>query len=404
MPDDFAAAWARLDAEPWLTAALARIPRMEPWIRRQQLAVAAIAAPTGGEGMRAEWMLAQFTALGLEAGLDAVGNVLARMPARSRGGANRRQILITAHMDTAFPPGTAMTPQPEGRIWRGPGIGDNAAGLAALLALARLTAEAQLDPRHWPFRFAANVGEEGEGDLRGMRHLFSGAEAGQIAHTLVLDGPGQGTTTRALGSRRFQVEITGPGGHSWADAGAASAIHALARVAERLLRRARNELGVAACNIGQISGGGAINAVAPAASMKVDLRAAEASRLEQLAEELRAAVEEGVAEENRQARSGAVTARLESLGERPAGALPRAAPLRAALEQVEERLGMTHADTLASTDANVPLALGRSAVRLGAGGSGGGAHSMQEWFDPAGRAPALRRALLLMALLAEAGI
>ncbi len=380
---------------------MARLPRLEPWIRRQHLGVARLPAPTGGEGLRAEWMRTQFAALGLETAMDAAGNVLGQMPARS---ARRPWILITAHLDTAFPPGTPMEMRAEGGVWRGPGIGDNAAGLAALLALARLLAEAKLGAEHWPFRLAANVGEEGEGNLRGMRQLFAGAAAGEIAHTLVLDGPGLGATTQALGSRRFRVQVAAPGGHSWADAGAASAIHALARVADRLLQAAGNEPGVSACNIGQISGGGAINAVAAAASMKVDLRAADAAGLDRLTAALQAALQAGVEEENRHARQGAAVARLESLGERPAAALPPEAPLRAALHAVDERLGIASADLLASTDANVPLALGCSAVRLGAGGRGGGAHSLEEWFDPVGRPLALRRILWLMALLAETGI
>ncbi len=400
---DLPGALARITAERWIHDAMARLSPLEPWIRRQQLAVAAIPAPTGGEGLRAEWMRSQFLALGLSVEIDAVGNVLAVLPAArtpEAGGASP-YILLTAHLDTAFPPGTAMTARLENGQLRGPSVLDNAAGLAALLALARVCTEAGADAQFAPFLFAADVGEEGEGNLRGMRHLFSAPWAARIAHTLVLDGPSLDITTRALGSRRFQVQVTAPGGHSWADAGGATATHALARIAARLLATAACEPGVAACSIGQIAGGEAINTLAASAGMKVDLRAAEPARLEALAQTLRAAVEYGIRQENRLALHGAAEARVEILGERPAGALPAEAPLRAALAQVDAELGIQAADTLASTDANIPLALGRSALRLGAGGRGGGGHTLQEWFDPAGRALALRRVLLLMALLAD---
>lgn len=297
-----------------------------------------------------------------------------------------------------------MTARLEGGVLRGPSVLDNAAGLAGMLALARVCAEAGAAARNWPFLFAATVGEEGEGNLRGMRCLFSGPWAPRIAAMLVLDGPGLDITTRALGSRRFQVQVTAPGGHSWANAGLPSATHALVRIAARLLATADCAPGVAACSIGQMAGGGAINALAAAASMKVDLRAADPERLEALTQTLAAAVAAGTAAENRAAAGGAAEARLEPLGERPAAALPAESPLRAALAQVDRALGIQAADTLASTDANLPLSLGRPALRLGAGGRGGGGHSLQEWYDPAGRALALSRVLLLMALLADIGL
>lgn len=403
LTEDFPAAYARISSEPWIAAAMARLGALEPWIRRQQLAIAAIPAPTGGEGLRAEWMAEQLRQLRLAVEIDAAGNVLADLAAPRAGGAEPR-ILLSAHLDTAFPPGTAMTARLEGGVLRGPSVLDNAAGLAGMLALARVCAEAGPAAHNWPFLFAGTVGEEGEGNLRGMRHLFSGPWAPRIAAALVLDGPGLDITTRALGSRRFQVHVTAPGGHSWANAGMPSAIHALVRIAARLLATAECAPGVAACSIGQIAGGGAINALAAAASMKVDLRAADPERLEGLTQALTAAVAAGTAVENRAAAGGAAEARLEPLGDRPAATLPPESGLRAALAQVDRALGIEAADTLASTDANLPLSLGRSALRVGAGGRGGGGHTLQEWYDPSGRALALGRVLLLMALLADAGL
>ncbi|MGH9412266.1 MAG: M20/M25/M40 family metallo-hydrolase [Terriglobales bacterium] len=364
--------------------------------------VTSIAAPTGFEAARAEWMRAQFEALGAAPTIDAAGNVIAE--ASSIAGGKAPAILVSAHLDTAFPPGTLIrVEQREGRLW-GPGICDNGAGLAALLALARIWNESDVCSRAAVI-FAATVGEEGEGDLRGMRHLFRPRSrwARRIGWTLVLDGHGAThITSAALPSLRLRVLIEGAGGHSWSDAGQASALHAAVRIGAALLAQVQSEPGELACNLGFLRGGSAVNAIAAQAEMKLDLRARDPLRLRQLEQAVRRALAAGVEQENAAARSGRVQARLESIGARPGGELPPHAPLLAAVREVDAALGIVSHLQCASTDANIPIAQGRQAVRLGAGGAAGGIHTLGEWYNPTGRALALHRIFLLVAALADA--
>ncbi|HXR96883.1 MAG TPA: M20/M25/M40 family metallo-hydrolase [Terriglobales bacterium] len=375
--------------------ALELLATLEPWIQQQQLAVTAVAAPTGFEGLRAEWVMRQWQALGLEPQLDAAGNVVAE---RAGTGADNGLVMVSAHLDTAFAPGTAVRPERrDGRLWA-PGIGDNSAGLAALLALARVLHQARLRTP-LSILFVANVGEEGEGDLKGMRHLFSSASpyAGRIRHSIVVDGPGaEQITCQALPSRRLKLIFEAPGGHSWSNLGGASAIHAAVRTAAALLAQVAPQPGVLGCNIGVVQGGSALNAIAAEAILKLDLRASDAAGLETLSQAVRRAIAAGLEQENAAAITGASRVRVELIGERPAGDLPADSTLLALVRAVDERLGIGSRLERASTDANIPLSQGRSALRLGAGGSGGGAHTLQEWYDPAGRTLALQRLLLIL--------
>ena len=390
-----AAEVAELWETPKLRALFAAVPGLEAWVMRQQMEVTAIAAPTGLEGLRAEWMLRQFQALGLQAGVDEAGNVVAE-----RAGARRGEpvLAVTAHLDTAFAPGTAVTVERRrGRVWA-PGIADNGAGLAALLAMARLLRDAHCRPRRG-LLLVATVGEEGEGDLRGMRHLFApGSKLGRrIGATVVLDGPGDDQiTTGALPSRRLRVVFTGPGGHSWSDLGRASATHAAVRAAGALLAQVHPRPGVLGCNIGVLQGGTVVNAIAAGAELKLDLRARSREGLEELGQAVRRAVASGLEQERAAALRGAVRARIEPLGERPGGALAAGSPLLELVRQADARLGIRSRQQFASTDANIPIAQGRDALRLGAGGSGGGIHTLGEWFEPEGRARALQRLLLIV--------
>ncbi|HEY7856345.1 MAG TPA: M20/M25/M40 family metallo-hydrolase [Terriglobales bacterium] len=375
--------------------ALEMLAALEPWIQQQQLAVTAVAAPTGFESLRAEWVMRQWQSLGLDPQLDAAGNVVAE---RAGTGADSGCVMISAHLDTAFAPGTAVRPERrDGRLWA-PGIGDNGAGLAALLALARVLHEGRLRAP-LSILFVANVGEEGEGDLKGMRHLFSSASpyAARIRHSLIVDGPGaEQITCQALPSRRLKLVFEAPGGHSWSNLGGASAIHAAVRMGAALLAQVEPRPGVMGCNIGVVQGGSALNAIAAEATLKLDLRALDAAGLETLSQAVRRAIATGLEQENAAALSGAARARVELIGERPAGDLSSASPLLALVRAVDERLAIRSHLERASTDANIPLSQGRSAMRLGGGGAGGGAHTLQEWYDPAGRTLALQRLLLTL--------
>ncbi len=389
-----------LAAAPAVAGSLHRLAGWEAWISRQQLELSRIPAPTGLEGPRAEWYLRQMRRLGLtRCALDPAGNALGwriglepDLPA----------IALSAHLDTVFPPGLRLHPYVRKSKLMGPGIADNGAGLSALLAMMRALQQARLRLRR-SLLFVANVGEEGEGNLKGMRHLVErGRWRRQIGCIVVVDGAGDSAATnRGLASRRLHVKFSGPGGHSWSDAGRPSAIHALQRSLARLLQRARTRPGESVLNIGVIEGGNSINSIAAEAGARLDLRSVAARGLDRLEREVRAAVAAGEREENHLARGGRVQGHIEILGARPGGALPASAPLWRQLRGVDRFLGIATQPRLASTDANIPLSKGIPAIAIGAGGSAGGTHTLQEWFDPAGRELGLKRLLLLTLSLAE---
>ena len=395
----------------------------EPQLRRWQLEMLAIPAPPFGEGARATWFLERFRTLGLSnVHLDEAGNALGELlPAAPVTG--HAFILLSAHLDTVFASGIDTSPAEEGTRILGPGACDNAAGLTGLLAMiAALRFAAIAPPR--PILFAANVGEEGEGDLRGMRHLFeAGSYRGRIVAALALEGSGTAVAvTSGLGSVRLRVTFTGPGGHSWTDADAPNPITLLGRglvaavdyfAAERAHDRATQagatqagatQAGAprATFSPGQISGGTSVNSIPPSAMALLDLRSSDRTHLDSMVEALQNILERVVSDANRQ-RSGYAPAqvRIETIGSRPAASLPRDAALLHTLRAVDRHLGIRTELRLGSTDANLPLSIGIPAAALAAGGTGGGIHTLGEWYDPTGREMALRRILLTLLDLAQ---
>jgi len=378
-------------------------------ISQRQIELSIIPAPLFGESARAEWFRARFQERGLhDVHVDAVGNVIGIRPGRAaqRADGEPHYVALTAHMDTVFPAGTPLQFRTEGTRIHGPGISDNGSGLAALLAIAEAL-EAADAANSRPILFIANVGEEGEGNLRGMRHLFSDERwRDAIDYTIVLDGGGTDTIiTEGLGSRRFQVTVSGPGGHSWSDFGTPNPVVLLARAIDEFSRTSLPVDPKVAFNIGVISGGTSVNAIPESATMKVDLRSASSAEIDRLEKALREALEHAtkslknsVAESKR---SAAIGYELKLIGDRPAGELASEAHLLQIIKAVDSHLGINSRQQLASTDANIPLAAGREAIAIGAGGSGGGAHTLHEWYDPAGRDVGLRRILLAVLTLAE---
>jgi acetylornithine deacetylase/succinyl-diaminopimelate desuccinylase-like protein len=367
--------------------------------------VAAIPAPPFGESARSQWLAAQFRELDLVTAVDALGNVTGL-----RAGASHGVISISAHIDTVFPSGTPLRIRQEGRQLLGAGISDNAAGVAALLAIAASVKELDL-PHASSLLFIGNVGEEGEGDLRGMRHIFSTSEwKDAITASVVIDGAGCDTIiAEALGSRRFEIVVTGPGGHSWSDFGVPNPIMALGQALHLFAQTRIAPQPKTTFNAGVISGGTSVNSIPESASMRFDIRSTSPFEIERLEMELRRAVEQAVGDETRAAatrnpsrRPTELTADMRIIGNRPAGELrPEARILRIA-RAVDAHIGNTAQVQRASTDANIPLSLGREAIALGAGGKGGGAHTLQEWFDPSGREFGLQRILLVVLALAGA--
>ncbi len=358
-----------------------------------QLELTAIPAPPWGEAARADWMRGRFEALGLaEIQQDELGNVLGVLPGTDNDAA---YVALSAHLDTVFPPGTPINVAREGGKLYGPGIADNGAGLTALLAIAGVLRETGIEHAA-PILFIANVGEEGEGDLRGMRHIFQQARwADSIGSLVVLDGAGTDTViSEGLGSRRYEVTVRGMGGHSWSDFGVPNPVVALARIIDQFSGTSVPTNPKTTFNIGTIEGGTSVNSIPQSATMRVDTRSASVEQLDHLERALREAVKDGVAATNGRKKPG-LTAEVRVIGSRPAAELPSDSGLLKTIRAVDAQLHNSARLQRASTDANIPLSLGREAIAIGAGGSGGGAHTVNEWYDAAGRDLGLKRILLL---------
>ena len=387
--------------------------RERGWINEQHIQLCRIPAPTFFEEKRALWMTEQFRSLGWEAKVDRAGNVLATLPGYREA---NPAVAVTAHLDTVLAP---RVPEDikvlgDGRI-SGPGVADNGAGLAALLAIAAAwkTSPPLREPLLAPI-LVANVGEEGEGNLSGMRY-FCRQPAGKLRAFLVLDGPGvEHITSRALASRRFELTVTGPGGHSWRDAGHGNPVHALSRAVTLftaqapLLESPGGEQPRSSFNFGIFEGGSSINSIPSEARAKVDLRSESPQRIGAMASLLTASLEKAVETENARSElgrgAGRVAATIKEIGSRPSGELARDAPILEATRAVDAHLGIQSHLDCSSTDANIPLSLGLQAISIGAGGQGGGAHTAAEWYADEGRDKGLRRVLLsLCALLSHSG-
>jgi acetylornithine deacetylase/succinyl-diaminopimelate desuccinylase-like protein len=393
---------ARIAEMRGVHAAFTYLHNQELEFRRWQRELTEIAAPPFGEAARSQWLSHRFTVLGLEnVQVDELGNVLGTLHDKRTA----PMVGISAHLDTVFPQGTALQTREEANRLYGPGISDNAAGVIALLAVATALKRAQLQPAA-NIVFIGNVGEEGEGNLRGMRHLFSASPWRDLIHSLlVIDGAGTDTfVNQALGSRRFEVTFRGPGGHSWSDFGVPNPIVLLSRALARFSEVHIPDSPRTTFNIGVISGGTSVNSIPESATARVDLRSASMEELQKLEDRLRECVAEAWREAPLAHRSGElkVTLAIESIGDRPAAELPANARILKIVRAADKHLRIESFPRLASTDANVPLALGIEATTIGAGGDGGGAHTLREWFDCSNRDLGLKRILLV--LLALTGV
>ena len=362
------------------------------WVNDQQARLTEIPAPSFQEEQRADAVKVLLAEADLTAQIDKAGNVIGEL----RGVNEKEIVVIAAHLDTVFPPGTDVTVRRDGSRMDAPGISDNGSGVAALLALARALQFAHLKPQR-TILFAGDVGEEGEGNLRGMRAIVD-TYRGKLKAVVVLDGSGTDhVTTKALASRRLEALITGPGGHSWSDFGMPNPINALVRGAVRFINTKVPPTPRTTFNIGQIEGGTSVNSVPHEARLKVDIRSESEGELTRLESALRESVSAGVRDEMDSARDrskGKLEWKVELLGSRPGGELAADSALLAALRAADEYVGNQSRIERSSTDANIPLSVGIEAISIGAGGNGGGAHSLQEWYDSTGREAGLKRALL----------
>ncbi|MEO1594378.1 MAG: M20/M25/M40 family metallo-hydrolase [Pseudomonadota bacterium] len=363
-----------------------------------------IPAPPFGESERAAALASRLESTGLEVRVDAVGNVLARQ----RGRTGARTIAVIAHIDTVFPAETDVTVSREANVYTAPGIGDNARGLAMMLSLARAFRLSGIETND-DVLYIGSVGEEGLGDLRGVRHLFSGAaDAPDIDTVVAIDGgPLERVVATAVGSNRYRVTFRGPGGHSYGDFGRANPHHALADAISRFRRAAQQVSDArgekATFSVGRIGGGTSINSIAFESWMEVDMRSTDPERLAALDAAFRESMNLALLAENGRRREGAaLELELDPVGARPAGRTPLDASLVVNAMAALRAVGVVPAITSSSTDANIPMALGIPAITISRGGVSRNAHALNETWQDDGTMRAEQAALLL--LLAEAGV
>ncbi len=390
---------SKLTQDPGSVRGLSWIDKNVDWVTEQQIRLTEIAAPEFDEARRGEALKALFAASGLNVRTDQAGNVIAERP----GSDAKRVVLFVAHLDTVFPAGTDVRVKRERGRLTAPGISDNGAGLAAVAGLARALAESRIRTEK-TIVLSGDVGEEGEGNLRGIRALVE-EYSPRLSAVIAVDGPSpEYITNQAIASRRLEVVVTGPGGHSWSDFGIANPITALARGMVRFTTTPIPDDPRSTYNFGVVEGGTSVNAIPSRASVKVDLRSEDESELARLDAAMRQAMQSGVNEELAATHSSNTMLQLtfRSLGTRPAGKLPDDSPLVTTIREVDSFLGNRSRLERSSTDANIPLSLGIPAVALGGGGKGGGSHTPEEWYDPTGRELGLKR--LFLAAVALAGI
>ena len=358
--------------------ALDRIKADNAWTLEQQVSICEIPAPPFKESVRGAEYKRRFEALGLTVRIDSIGNVIAER----RGTGSGPTVMIAGHLDTVFPEGTDVKVKREGTRYTGPGIGDDCRGLAVVLAVARAFQMEKVATTGTVI-FVGNVGEEGPGNLRGVRHLFTREYKDKIDYFISVDGTGLGLTSRAVGSNRYRVTYKGPGGHSYGAFGMPSPIHALGRAISSIADIQVPSNPKATFNVGIIEGGTSVNTISPSGAMDVDLRSESPKALADLDAKFQAAIKNGLAAENARWPQSRVriTMQVDTIGIRPAGAQPDDAPIVRAGLAAAKALGFTAPTTASSTDANLPMSLGIPAITIDGGGDGRGAHAITESYD-----------------------
>jgi acetylornithine deacetylase/succinyl-diaminopimelate desuccinylase-like protein len=369
-------------------------------VEDEAVRICEIPAPPFEEAVRRDYVAGRFRELGLnDIYEDEEGNIIARRGGRS----DSPGVIFSAHLDTVFPEGTDVRVKRRGTRLMAPGISDNACGIASLLTLARILDSVGLKTQA-PIYFVGTVGEEGEGNLRGVRYLFREGRFKDGADAFVsLDGPGlDRITNSALGSRRFRVTITGPGGHSWGDFGLVNPIHALGRALARFASYPAPSSPRTSFNVGVIDGGNSVNAIPQWASMCVDIRSLSDAEIDKIESYLKHVVDVAVREEDSQRSSSSTRLEyeIELIGDRPSGATPAESMIVRAAIECSRAVGIEPHLDCSSTDSNIPISLGIPAITLGVGGASANCHSLNEWYEPTGREAGLKRLVLLTLMLA----
>lgn len=368
-------------SDPGVRKAMDGIKSWNAWILEQQVQLCEIPAPTFKETARGLEFRRRIAALGYpNARIDSIGNVIVERA----GTGNGPTVMIAGHLDTVFPEGTNVQVKRVGERLAAPGIGDDCRGLATVLAVAKGLNEGTIKT-NGKIILVANVGEEGAGDLRGVRYIFNKTYKGKIDYFISVDGLGLHVTNRAVGSKRYSVRFSGPGGHSYGAFGMASAIHAMGRAIAHISDMQVPAGPKTTFNVGIVKGGTSVNTISPDGVMDVDMRSESVENLEKMDLLIHAAVAKGLDAENaRWPNSKArISVRYDTIGIRPVGKVPQTedTPLvRTALEAARV-FGDRPALTAGSTDSNIPMSLGIQAITIGGGGKGGDAHAMSEWYE-----------------------
>jgi len=377
------AAIKTLRNQPAVKAALAQIQREDERTLQEQIEIAEIPSPPFKEQTRANDYVRRLRELGLlDVSIDPEGNVIARRPGARKGAP---MLVLSAHLDSVFAEGTNVKVRRDGKRYYGAGIGDDARGLTVLLTVLRAMQENKLRTQG-DILFVGTVGEEALGNLRGVKALFRDRTDidGFISVDNIDAAPGETeVVARAVGSRRWQITFTGPGGHSYGNFGTPSAVHALGRAVSSISDLQPPAEPKTTFTVATVSGGTSINAIAEKAELRIDIRSESATALAALEEQILAAADRAGVEEGK--RWGADPVRVERtlLGDRPAGAGSSENPAAVAWTTALVSLGQKSPKVVAaSTDANVPMGLGIPAITASGGGIGDKAHSLDEWYEP----------------------
>lgn len=394
----FAESPAVLLKQPGLRAAFAAVERNEPKMIDLQVRICEIPAPPFHEDARGKELARLFQEAGLkDVRIDKAGNVIGVRQGKSA----HPNLVFAAHLDTVFPEGTNVHVTREGTVLKGPGIGDDCRGLVVMLGVIHALNDAHAETPG-TITFVADVGEEGLGDLRGMKQLFHETLRGQIDQFVSVDGTGLGLTNIGVGSNRYRVTFKGPGGHSYGAFGMANPIQAMGRAIAKIDAFEVPTQPRTTFNVGRVGGGTSVNAIPFEAWMEVDMRSSDPSSLKVLDDKFHAALKQAVEEENRRWDNRApVSYSAELVGMRPAGKTPQDHPIVQTALAVSRAMGLQDNLREGSTDSNVPMNLGIPAITISGGGIGTGAHSLNETFDTKGAWKGTQRALLLAVALVQ---
>ena len=387
----------KLLADAAVKGAVEAIKAAEPQTIEDQVRLCEVEAPPFKESKRAEVYARMFREAGLQnVRIDKVGNVLGDRP----GAQPRPHLVFAAHLDTVFPEGTDVKVKREGGVLKGPGIGDDCRGLAVVLAVIRALNQAKIQTAG-PITFVGTVGEEGLGDLRGVKYLFNEGMKGQIDRFVSIDGTGLGITHIAVGSLRYRVTFTGPGGHSYGAFGLSNPMHALGRAVATISQFEVPADPKTTFNVGRMGGGTSVNAIPFDAWFEMDMRSASPSSLQALDAKFKRAVDEAVKAEDARWNKSVLSVDKALVGNRPAGQTPANSPIVQAAVSVTRALGFPVTLDEGSTDSNIPMSLGIPAITIDGGGRGRGAHALDESFDPTNSFQGSQRALLVALALAQ---